>query len=172
MTTENAFEALCRRASQESWCWDIGCGTCRHAYFRCAFVELAKGKHPADPDWLPGKQHHHEMFELLFGPSVKALRDPAVQRAFSAILAGARIERIARACTAPDWLGYLGLGLYHATLAEREEPRLTRAWIPQLIALLRTESSCRPQLETILTSPNGRLRWQDLDGLEFQLALD
>jgi len=132
MNSPNAFEAMCARATEENWCWNIFCGTCRHAYFRCGFLELAEGKHPDDAGWLSGQKRHHEMFKQLFDRSEWALRDPGVQRAIADVLADASISQIASVCKLPDWLGYLGLGLFHTEAVERNDRKLTKAWIPQL----------------------------------------
>ena len=65
----------------------------------------------------------------------------------------------------PDWLGYLGLGLFHTEDVERNDRRLTKAWVPQLALLLREDASPRRSLRDILDNPAGVLRWEDLDGL-------
>lgn len=171
MNRVNGFEAMCGRAAEENWCWKIFCGTCRHAYFRCGFVELAEGKHPADLEWLSGQKRHHEMFRQLFDRSEWALQDPGVQRAFAAVLADASIERIAGVCKLPDWLGYLGLGLFHTEAVERNDRKLTKAWVPQLALLLREGASSRRSLQNMLDDPAGVLRWQDLGGVEFEVAV-
>ena len=169
MNKLNGFKAMCKLASRENWCWKIFCGTCRHAYFRCGFLELAEGKHPHDAGWLSGQEHHHEMFRQLFDRSEQALRDPVIQRAFSTVLATASIERIAGLCKLPDWLGYCGLGLFHTQDAERNDRTLTKAWIPQFNLLLPEDASSRQKLNHLVDDPSVALRWQDLDGLELQL---
>ena len=49
---KNSFEALCELAEKEDWCWTIACTTCGHTHFRYAFQEIARGKSPADEDWI------------------------------------------------------------------------------------------------------------------------
>jgi len=68
------------------------------------------------------------MFKQLFDRSEWALRDqrPA---AIADVLADASISQIASVCKLPDWLGYLGLGLFHTEAVERNDRKLTKAWI-------------------------------------------
>ena len=169
MNRENAFEAMCARASDENWCWKIFCGTCRHAYFRCGFLELADGKHPDDEAWLSGRRRHHEMFRQLFDRSERALEEPGVQRAIAGVLADASIKQIASVCRRPDWLGYIGLGLFHTEPVEQIDRKLTNMWIPQLVLMLREDASSRKILQSIFDQPAGVLRWQDLGKLEMEL---
>ena len=55
----NAFEALCKLASDEKWCWNLYCTTCGHMHFKYAFKELAKGKSPENPDWVVHKEENY-----------------------------------------------------------------------------------------------------------------
>jgi len=48
----NQFEALCKLASDENWCWNLNCATCGHMHFRYAFSELAAAKSPEGGDWF------------------------------------------------------------------------------------------------------------------------
>jgi hypothetical protein len=165
MGKANGFEVLCQRATQENWCWKIFCGTCRHAYFRCGFVELAEGKHPEDPGWLSGTANHREMFRTLFDRSELALRDPVRLRGLSGVLADASIGRISSGCKFPDWLGYLGLALFHTESVERTDLTLTRAWVPQLIAVAGERTPGRAHL-----GARGLLTWRDLETVEGDLG--
>lgn len=73
-------------------------------------------------------------------------------------------------CRFPDWLGYLGLGLFHTESTETIDRTLTKAWIPQFLRLLCDGVESRGSLQSILDSPVGVLRWQDLDRLESGLS--
>lgn len=142
----NAFEALCSLASEENWCWNLYCTTCWHMYFRYAFLELLKGHHPNDENWVTRKRNHRRLDNELgsvFRLGVLSLEEmDEIQK----ICAGADLKAIAASCRFPDWLGYLGLVLGHFGRIEHANNRLTLAWAPQLADMLPEGSPFRASI--------------------------
>ena len=65
----NQFEAVCKLASDEWWCWDLNCTTCGNMHFTYAFKEMSQGKSPEDNDWLTNKDiDHQKLFAKLGRP--------------------------------------------------------------------------------------------------------
>lgn len=169
MAQQNPFEALCELAARENWCWKISCSTCGHHYFRYGFRELALGGHPASPNWRTSQQAHHEL-EGLLGPAPPLSGWPlSEQEPLLSVMSPASIKKIATTANFPDWLGYLGLGLWHTQEAERRVRSLTLSWAPQLAELLSRESQSRGLLEEIRISRSRTLRWNDLGKIEWEL---
>jgi hypothetical protein len=166
----DAFTDLRILASEQNWCWNIHCGTCGHGVFRWAFRALSKGKRPGMPDWNVswGPRVSFTELEALNGamPPFDGWPLPE-QCTLQNVIAGADLKRIASACKSPDWLGYVGLGLHYTQDAEAEQPRLTRALVPQL-AILVNPRSMAAELLAGLANPNGhtRLTWSDLSAVE------
>ena len=169
MAAQNPFEALCELAARENWDWRILGTPGLHLYFRYGFRELALGRHPASPTWRTSRQAHHEL-EGLLGPAPSFSGWPlSEQEALISIMAPASIKKIAATANFPDWLGYLGLGLWHTQEAERKVRTLTLSWAPQLAELLSLESQSRGLLDKIRLSRSRTLRWSDLGKIEWDL---
>lgn len=117
----NAFEELTDRAARERWCWSLGCSECGHRRFRDALYALSN-----DAADTPAAE-----------PSPLGPWPLANQERLIAIGAEANLVRIIDASPHPDWLGYLGLLLYYSADAERQNPRLTPAFRPQLESLMK-----------------------------------
>ena len=64
----NKFEAVCKIASDEGWCWDLNCTTCGNMHFTNAFIEMVLGKSPQDDDWLTRADVDHKKLFLRYGP--------------------------------------------------------------------------------------------------------
>ena len=113
----NQFENLCKLASEESWCWNVNCTTCGHQHFKYAFLELALGKSPADDDWGTSMQNSDikkSLGEIPRGFTYQQKETLAI------ICRGADLRIISQNCRRPDWLGYLGLVLYHTRRIPKE----------------------------------------------------
>ena len=165
--TQNAFEKICMRASSGRWCWNLWCTTCGHAAFKYAFFQLAAGTHPGSPEWVsPGNLR--EASKRLRVVSRLWLVSIEGQATLCEVLSAASVASISERCSFPDWLGYLGLGLFHTREHEVKTRTLTRAWLPQLLELLPTDSSSAQYFQEML-SADGLLRWSDLERIERDL---
>ena len=173
MTRTNAFEALCEVAAQENWCWKIHCSTCGgHHYFRYAFRDLAGGGDPSSAFWRTRKDNHHELEQFL-GPPPSLFKWPLPeQESLIAIFSQASLSRIATTANHPDWLGYLGLALFHTDQVERRHRSLTLAWIPQLLELARPDAHSRIELEAILEHKSRTLSWIHLGQIEYDVLAE
>ena len=164
---KRAFENLCYYASQHGWRHNPSCYPCCHEEFRKAWPLMIQGLKPGNSAWDEATQ-----LMLAQDPAVGfklALRD---QAALARIMGEADLDRIARRCLFPNWLGYLGLGLYYTKEHEKRRPVLTKAWAPQLIRLVTPDSESEDFLIAILGAQRGppgslarRLRWTDLERL-------
>jgi len=162
----NAFEAVCEIASQERWCWDMGCTTCHHMHFNYSLLEVSDGKHPDIKGWVTRKSKHHALTRLL-GPLPRPFHlSVEQQKAFVGNVADASLLKIASLAKFPDWLGYVGLVLRYTEEAEILERRLTKAWVPQLQELCMPDSGIVEHLQSILEDERRVLRAQDLAEVE------
>ena len=66
----NQFEAVCKLASDEGWCWDINCTTCGNMLFTYAFKQMSYGQSPEDDDWLINTDVEHEKLFAKYGRPV------------------------------------------------------------------------------------------------------
>ena len=167
----NAFEALCDLASREKWCWKIACVTCGHDYFRLAFREILRGNHPEARTWTLSGYSVHGAHASGSEPLPRIGQWPdAHQRMLSDILSRADLFSIARGTRYPDWLGYLGLGLFYCETVERRDRNLTQAWVPQLLRMLPATAPSRDVLlELVSGQATDVLCWNHLADLEFAL---
>lgn len=167
----NAFEALCERAVEKGWCWNIYCGTCGHSTFKCGLKELARGRHPDSGNWR--MKSYMEMDGNFLSECINELQESRTwvieeQDALLTILSGASLHRIALNAESmwrtkdPSWLGYLGLGLVYTEDAEKVRRELTKIWIPQLMGLLPSNSQSIKHLRNILDDSGNVLGWTDL----------
>lgn len=170
--SSDPFAAMCKIASEERWCWNIYCTTCGHMHFRYAFKELINGKHPDQPDWVTTKKNHHQL-ESLLGPLPSQL-NLFDQGKLIVYIAKTSIKQIQQAARFPDWLGYIGLGLYYTENAEEEMGIITKKLVPQFIEILSSTGyyyEIPPVLDRLIKSETERLKWTDLEYLERGLSL-
>lgn len=163
MTRErNAFTSLCALASREQWCWNIFCWTCGHMHFRYGFYELSEGRHPEETGWRTKGQPNR------FTESLGDLQTitEAIQHSerLHHILSEASLEKIAALCRFPDYLCYLGLGLYYTHQLEQQHRLLTPLWGEQLLDMVENGSPTATLLGRRL-SGGMPLMWHDLDGI-------
>jgi len=143
---DNEFNALCRLASAEGWCWNLACTTCGHLHFRYAFVELALGKNPVDRNWIVrARQTRYQDSIGSFPRNYSEIQKEKVLN----ICADADIGQIALSCKFPDWLGYLGLILAHMKMENEAYIQLSQKWASQLKDLVMTGTSTWDQLDEI-----------------------
>lgn len=172
----NAFEALCLLASEERWCWNILCTTCAHGPFRASFSEIARGRHPDSEPWYVGRRgaklNPEERERVLRGAPTRGHVDNV--EALHDILLDTNVQRIAQNNPFPDWLGYLGLGLYYT---ERHDRRLrlmghravSTLWAKQLQELVIPDGTCVHMLGAMAEGPMV-LNWQALGSVEKEVA--
>ena len=159
----NQFEALCRLASDENWCWNLYCTTCGHLHFKYAFDELAKGKSPEDKDWII---HSDETkYHILLGPQSKQDSLSKKENVLNICL-DANIHSIANSCNFPDWLGYLGLVLVDMFTNAQIYKSVCDRWASQLKELVPEHSHIHSRLSEIVDSDNMLLNIKDLEACE------
>lgn len=155
----NPFEALCKLASDEKWCWHLHCTTCGHIYFRYAFCELARGRSPEDAIW-----HLHDSgipsYKLL-GPVPEHYSRGEKEKVLS-ICRDADIYSIAESCRFPDWLGFLVLVLAHMNNWSESYRLLSVSWASQLIDLVPACSNVHAKLCEIVYNEDLLLKVEDL----------
>ena len=136
MTNEkpNAFDALCLLASGDNWCWHIGCTTCGTMYFRHGFKKLGKGIYPGSKRWNVYSKRNSRL-----GPIPFDLSDD-VRRKTLQICTGSKVSFLAKYCRFPDWLGHLGMALFHLRLNEEVYFEAEENWARQLLEILPRDS--------------------------------
>lgn len=165
MTSDKkAFESVCERAGAERWCWNITCTTCGHMLFRYAFKQLVAGVDPASEAWVACKKNEQNLSNLLGTMPRRFPRDE--QLTLARVLAEASLTKLVNSVPFPDWLGYMGLGLWYCADSEPIERALTMAWVPQLLEMVPDSSAPHISLTSILDSSSRYLQWTDLDGIE------
>lgn len=165
----NPFEQLCILASDEKWCWKLGCTTCGHLHFRYSFAELATGKSPADKDWLIHRRR--TTYKKQLGPLPKHYSDDQEVRVLE-ICSQADISRIAERCKFPDWLGYLGLILEHMKCSHDSYQAVSSQWAQQLRDLSPPNSLIYARLDEIAANVNEFLTIEDLERFESSFPPD
>ena len=174
---ENAFELLCRLASEERWCWKIPCTTCGNHHFRYGLRELGRGHSPADPDWVvrKGRRGLREALgdiryprnqEALTSDRYPASRsDPEIVSVVE-VCAGADLETIAANCVFPDWLGYLGVVLDRMRCEDIAYDKLLALWAWQLRGFVSKDSFIWSHLDECARRSTRRLSFGDLEAVE------
>jgi len=126
----NPFEAVCKLVSDEGgWCWRMPCTTCGNAHLRYAFIEMSRGKSPEEEGWITRKDVNDSILFQEFGrlhPRSRSEKEKIIK-----ICIKANISYIADNCKFPDWLGHLGLILFHMKEA-RSYKLLSSNWARQL----------------------------------------
>lgn len=163
----NAFEAMCRMASGEIWCWNLSCTTCGNQDFRYGLYQLASGRHPASSEWDTFNTRTDDSLEW---HNIRSIMDwPDSKKAMlSDVLSGASLKAIARQSKFPDWLGYLGVVLHMAAQDDEFARHLTKSWLPELRLMVQPRSMSRNRLDEV-RSAREPLRWHHVDGLEWDL---
>ena len=157
----NQFESLCKLASDETWCWNLGCTTCGHMHFRYAFLELTKGKSPTDSQW----QIHDRNTTYDHLGSLPRNYTEDQKEIIHKICCEADLGIIESSCKFPDWLGYLGLILEHTYSGSKTYTELSSSWASQLIELVTSQSFIHARLQEIVEG-NGVLCIKDLEECE------
>jgi len=158
----NSFESLCFLASNENWCWNLSCTTCGNMHFRYGFVELANLKLPGTKNWLV---HTKTSTYKKIGdfPRTYSLKQKST---IQEICIEANLQNIAKQCTHPDWLGYLGLVLVHINSDTELFQKLSISWAQQLRLMVYKNSAIDIKLQEIADG-NGLLSINDLESCEY-----
>jgi hypothetical protein len=163
----NQFEALCKLASKENWCWRLSCTTCWHMHFRYAFSELAAGKSPEDRDWLIHGGNTHFTHHLV--PEPRIYSEEQKER-FLHICEETNISSIARNCKFPDWLGYLGLVLVYMHTRSNSYKAVSAKWALQLKDIVSPNSRAHARLCEVIEQEDELLNIGDLEICETEIT--
>ncbi len=130
-------------------------------HFRYAFVELANGKSPVDPDWQVHAQNtdFRSMGEFPSRFNIEQIQ------AILKVCLDADILAIAKNCRFPDWLGFLGLVLTHTSGSGSAYQQLSMKWAAQLIKVVLTGTPIFQKLINIADGA-GKLVIADLECIE------
>ena len=133
----NQFEAVCKLASDEWWCWDLNCTTCGNMHFTYAFKEMRYGKSPEDDDWLTRADVDHEKLFAKLGrpigpPYYKVPLSDFGKEKLIKICSEARISNLAENCAYPEWLAYMGWALFGLKISSENYKNLANNWAKQL----------------------------------------
>ena len=169
LINKNAFEALCEQASKERWCWNYPCSTCANMEFRYGFLELAKGKHPHDNDWILNRHDIicGEIYEFpyrnIFEYPIE-IRDNVLQ-----ICLESNLKIIKDTCIFPNWLGYIGL-VFQYMYSWRESSNLYHEvsvhWAKQLQDIISTSSTVQTSLAKVINNSEYDLSFSILEACE------
>lgn len=130
-------------------------------HFRYAFVEVANGKSPADPDW---QVHAKNTDFSALGEFPYRLSKEQKQAILKECL-DADLLAIAKNCRFPDWLDYLGLILTHTSGSGSFYQQLSMKWSAQLIKVVITDTPIYQKLCSIANGV-GVLVIADLEDVE------
>lgn len=166
----NAFEAMCRKASAENWCWNLGCTTCGNQDFRYGLTQIALGRHPASPEW---DTFNTRAGDALDGASIRSIVGwpDDMKETLADALTGSSLKTIGRENKYPDWLGYMGVVLHMVGQDEEFAQHLTKGWLPELRSMVEPRSMGRERLQA-LRETREPLRWHHIDGLELHLRAE
>lgn len=142
----NAFEMVCKLASDQNWCWSLGCTTCGNTHFRYAFVELARGNVPSDKSWAVSGRITD--YAATLGPFPREFNKDQKVKVLD-ICNKADLDIISGSCRFPDWLGFLGVILhYMSSIPETNAYKnVSQNWADQLLHFIPENSILRQQIE-------------------------
>ena len=143
----NSFQAICDIATEEQWCWHLGCGTCGHMNFVKSLLLLIDEK-------VTNTLLYRDYKELLFSRADK------LQEKVKNI----DIDYFAKNYKSPRFLAYLGLCLHYTKTFEIMNRKLTKLWVPQLIRIIEKDD-WKKYLQKILDEERV-LNIKDLETIE------
>jgi len=165
----NPFVALCDNASRYNWCWKIHCTTCGHGILKASFSKLIRELHPdSDEFWPYGKD------DEVLNKESERYRDfmrsdrnfLAAQMSLASIVADAKLSDIISVANFPDWLGYIGLVMYHCP-SYMARKVISDSLLPQFIDLLKNDKEiCDYLIEKL--NKNEILDINDLNRIEIK----
>ena len=163
-----AFLALSTLACDEGWCWNLGCTTCGRMYFRYALRELVRGLHPDDANWYVHSDKHHTLAAVL-GDGSFWRGTPVEHQQLARIVVQTPIVALAAHSRFPDWLGHLGLVLWHCEPSARASRILSDHLTTGFAMLLPDRPWAAQGDETLSDQPNRTWRWHNLESIEVAL---
>jgi len=143
----NSFIALCDFASHNNWCWKLACSTCGNSDFRVAFSKIARNQHPDDEAfWTHCKGNRSLLKEADDYRDFFGNVSVATQMKLASIVAGAKVADIQTVAKFPDWLGYIGLVIYHCP--NRDSRRIiSNAFLHQFITMVKNNEEIYKYLQ-------------------------
>jgi len=133
----NQFVALCEYSSQNDWCWKLCCTTCGHSAFKISFSKIIHGQHPDDDSFWPhGKSNSDPLREVDNYKDFWREASVVNQTKLASIVAEAKLSEIQAVAKFPDWLGYIGLVIYHCPSSESRKI-ISDSFLPQFITMLK-----------------------------------
>lgn len=162
----NAFEALCLKASEEKWCWNLACTTCGHIHFRYSFKLLAEGLHPSARGWPV--RSSRTSYKAQLGPHPRDYTENE-RLALIRICRQTDIVMLSKRCRFPDWLGYLGLVINYCKSEGSEYEGLLSTWANQLATIVGPDIELSLDLTHIATSSPSDLTLATLESCEESL---
>lgn len=162
---QNAFISLCGIAGREHWCWNMLCTTCGHTDFLYGLMQIDRGSHPQDGNWVSRKEFQSRERPLGDYSVPRRHLEGGCERLYLTC-ASASIIELSKVCPFPDYLGYLGIVLHHLEHIESRYLLLTKLWKTELIGMCRDEDA---EPARTLGSPvrsAEQLRWMDLERFE------
>jgi hypothetical protein len=167
----NYFQKLCLHAANNNWCWNLWCTTCGHQSFRRAFEVMARG---IDPTSELGQRIIHRSTISSPGnrPEPKLIYSEDEKAAVVRSCMDADLKTISLNSKFPEWLGYLGLILFHMQSDSEDFQRLTNNWARQLTALVEPGSRAEQALRECLEQSNRMLGLPDLELCEYGMRVE
>jgi hypothetical protein len=161
----NALLSLFKIASENEWCYKTVCTTCGHSAFRIAFSKIVRGENPEDESFWPNGKKNSDIQEVNkykdFVFYRKAKKEH--QLTLSGLVAQINLKELNEIAKFPDWLGYIGLVIYHCPDEEAQRV-ISESLIPQFIELI-DESELKNRLNTKLDKKE-YISLQDLEAIE------
>ena len=177
----NQFEAVCELASDEWWCWDLNCTTCGNMHFTYAFKEMSLGKSPEDDDWLTRADVDHKKLFAKYGrpigpPFHKVPLPKFIKEKLIKICSEARISNLAKNCSFPDYMAYMGWALFGLKINSENYENLSNNWAEQLKGFIvrnrsREDTKIKKFLDDIINTDGKLLNHFDLGHLRFLIDI-
>jgi hypothetical protein len=135
-------------------------------YFRYGMREMIRGTHPDDPGWpvhmsVNDAEHADALGEIAHWRASLGEQNKLIE-----IVARTPVRQLAQTTPFPDWLGHLGLVLWHTERAEKRSRMLTRSLTPQLVEMVPPGSNAARDMSLLLRTNTRPLAWTDLQTVE------
>ena len=178
----NQFEAVCKLASDEWWCWDLNCTTCGNMHFTYAFKEMSLGKSPEDDDWLTRADVDHKKLFAKYGrpigpPFYKVPLPKFIKEKLIKICSEARISNLAKNCSFPDYMAFMGWTLFGLKINSENYENLSNNWAEQLKGFIvrnrsREDTKIKKFLDDIINTDGKLLDHFDLGHIRSLIDLE
>jgi len=131
-------------------------------HLRYSLQEIAKGKSPNNEDWIINGRDTHYVDRL--GKPLMPYT-PKIREGVLRICLEANISSIAMKCAFPDWLGYLGFVLEHASTHSSLYKAVSDKWALQLKNMVSERSGSYLRLSEVANG-HSMLTIHDLELIE------